>query len=535
MRLLNFYTPLYRNLHNFAVVFTLHPDKKPDEGCSVRFLVGPNGSGKSNLLRFLASIFAALNEGYRSYRADNPAYTTPFHLIYELGGRTITIASKGQGHHGLIFIIDVGGKQDRYEMGDVPGPDFILPESMLIYTSGTIEPWQKLLQLAVIQPTLSDETESIHLFITELLPNEEEPASMEPTESQFELDNQDELNDEDRAERIILVEPSHLPLALLAAFFRHDLQLSEENENERDEQQQETTNKAKFVNVLEQVKVLGLLSFSLRLAFDLAELSQQQQELLAQLQRQATLALDKWGEQGNEQLWLFDLDEKRNGKRLPSRLLSELAGDAKELDQQITPFAFFRQLVELQENSILRQLYMIVNQETADRTRRTLLVDNLSDGEGAFLQRMALIHLLNENERLFLFDEPEVHFNDNWKRNLVDHIERTLRNTNSEVILTTHSSITLTDAYPEEVIRLGFHGQQNVPLTLGTDPGEILRSVYGADESVGERATRKINQAIKKAEETNDDSQLRELLRQVGPGYQRFRIVEVINNRAASY
>ena len=42
-----------------------------------------------------------------------------------------------------------------------------------------------------------------------------------------------------------------------------------------------------------------------------------------------------------------------------------------------------------------------------EQTNRILLVDSLSDGEQAFLERMALIYLLSDNECLFLLDEPE--------------------------------------------------------------------------------------------------------------------------------
>ena len=47
------------------------------------------------------------------------------------------------------------------------------------------------------------------------------------------------------------------------------------------------------------------------------------------------------------------------------------------------------------------------------------LLDWLSDGERAFLGRMALLAMLDMQDSLIILDEPEVHFNDYWKREVV--------------------------------------------------------------------------------------------------------------------
>jgi ABC-type nitrate/sulfonate/bicarbonate transport system ATPase subunit len=143
---------------------------------------------------------------------------------------------------------------------------------------------------------------------------------------------------------------------------------------------------------------------------------------------------------------------------------------------------------------------------------------------------MALIHLLKDRECLFLLDEPETHFNDMWKRDLVNQIELTLADTNSAVILTTHESVTLTDAYPEEVVILTTNGQRNVPLTLGAEPGELLRSLFGAEQSAGLRAKRQIDQTIAEAVRNNDSQSLLKLLDQVGTGYYRFKVIEALRD-----
>jgi hypothetical protein len=299
-----------------------------------------------------------------------------------------------------------------------------------------------------------------------------------------------------------------LPLALLTALVRHRAG-------------SDRGNGADFGAVLKQVGVGGLLAFSLRLAIDPDKSTRPQRELLSVLYQHATLPLV----QGNTQLWVFDLDEVKENQPLHERLAGSLVRE---------PFQFFRDLVDLQEGGILHQVSLIITKQDPSediQQDRTLLAENLSDGELAFLERMALIHMLKESECLFLLDEPEVHFNDTWRRDLVSHIESALAGTNSEVILTSHASITLTDAYPDEVILITHRGQEQVPLTFGAEPGELLRAIFDADRSVGKRAVDTITDTIERG--TAED--LEALLNQVGPGYFRFKIVEELQRRVSSH
>ena len=81
-----------------------------------------------------------------------------------------------------------------------------------------------------------------------------------------------------------------------------------------------------------------------------------------------------------------------------------------------------------------------------------LLYDWLSDGERMFLGRIALFYLLKgQDNALLILDEPETHFNDIWKRRLVDILDGALGDLASDVIISTHSSIALTDVFAEEI------------------------------------------------------------------------------------
>jgi hypothetical protein len=511
MRLIEFH-PLgpYRNLPASPVRFTLQPEQSPDNGCSIRFLVGPNGVGKTNLLRFLADIFLALEENYRGNRGDSPAYNTPFRLTYELRGEIITIHSQGRGRSGVQFSF----KDEKREAGDIPARDRILPQVIMVYTSGAISPWSSLFSPSFVTGSVS--TTEGDDFDADSLRREEEQVprwtDMDEllTHSQEIIPDNLTIEDEQNrrsSRRIYFTRQEQLPFALLAALLHHQA-----NPGDPD---------SPLTDVLKDVNVT-LLSFSLRYMPKVWALYPSQRRLLRRLFDLATVKL----QEGDEQVWILDLNaiEPESGQTVLACLLE---------DPLHEPFQFFQALVEMERKGVSGPNLVVNYRPPGDDEQvwRTLLTHHLSDGELAFLSRMALVYLLREDECLFLLDEPETHFNDDWKRNLVDSIERALAETNSEVILTSHASIVLTDAFSDEIILLTNEGQEPiVPLTFAAEQGEPLRAVFGSERSVGRRAMRRVEAAMESA----DTAALEELLQQVGPGYYRFQIVKELQRRVPS-
>jgi predicted ATPase len=104
MRLLEFRPRGYRALRDLPIFFAFEDEPLENE-CSIRFLVGRNGTGKTTLLRFLAAVFAALDEGYQRERPDSPAYSADFRLSYQLRGNTVEIRKTGRGRSSIEFRI----------------------------------------------------------------------------------------------------------------------------------------------------------------------------------------------------------------------------------------------------------------------------------------------------------------------------------------------------------------------------------------------------------------------------------------------
>lgn len=185
--------------------------------------------------------------------------------------------------------------------------------------------------------------------------------------------------------------------------------------------------------------------------------------------------------------------------RSPSRDSNGLTIEA--LIQALTPpgndsasaFDLFQQLLSLQQQGILEDVTIALRKHAV---KDLILYEELSDGEQVFLGRMAFFHLLHGTEdALILLDEPETHFNDYWKREMVDIIDSSLRDNPSEVVLSTHSSIALTDAFDTEIVLLykvpneGAIFVERTPInSFGASPIDIMRKMFEAPESAGQRA-----------------------------------------------
>jgi hypothetical protein len=101
--------------------------------------------------------------------------------------------------------------------------------------------------------------------------------------------------------------------------------------------------------------------------------------------------------------------------------------------------------------------------------------------------------LQEQDDTLLILDEPDTHFNDVWKRRLVDILDTALGHRASDVIISTHSSIALTDVFDTEITLLrqveGTIAVVETPIpTFGTLPSEIMQSVFQTPSSIGQRA-----------------------------------------------
>lgn len=160
----------------------------------------------------------------------------------------------------------------------------------------------------------------------------------------------------------------------------------------------------------------------------------------------------------------------------------------------------------------------------------------LSDGEHGFFTRFALLMLLKEENLnydkhyLILLDEPETHFNENWKTSFLNLLCKVFENANHDIFIATHSAMLVTDAKEDEIHRL-----ENLPSgiihypvpikTYGANIIDIGRALFKMESDIGERVKNDIQQAM----ENNDKEKLEALIEDVGPGEWRWKIRAKLN------
>lgn len=212
---------------------------------------------------------------------------------------------------------------------------------------------------------------------------------------------------------------------------------------------------------------------------------------------------------GQGQSFLSAARNELENCRSQGEALWVLLGGAKDASS----FDLFTRLLELSQKGLFDDVLLRLRRHAIptaalDATKRDIGVmryEELSDGEQMFMGRMALLHLLSgRQDSLLLLDEPETHFNDLWKRDLVSVVDDALAHTSVDVLIATHAALMLTDALKDELIVLerttaeGDSGPSESGVrtldaqiyTFGATGDHPLRDIFGASDTVGRRASR---------------------------------------------
>ena len=170
--------------------------------------------------------------------------------------------------------------------------------------------------------------------------------------------------------------------------------------------------------------------------------------------------------------------------------------------------------------------------------KETILNKSLSDGEHQFLHTMGICLLLRKSSVLFLFDEPETHFNPSWRAKFISTLQSCLkqeevnisRRISHELLITTHSPFIISDCKPDKVIIFSKNGN-NVSVstaakkrfnTFGTSVNIITEEIFDKDESIGDLSLELINEIKNRVYNTTEDvQQAKEDSRFVGESSQK--------------
>ncbi len=532
--------------------------------CAIRFVVGVNGSGKSNLLRAVAEVFLALADlrvpafpvslVYELGVRGSPNHRTL--LLHCPGGRQQASLwlherfafddQNGQEvfdtcieHLNLKGIPAVPGftaliAPGSWPLRDSTPPQIALPSAVLAYTTGDLRPWRSVWSrnqradglLESGDDTQSDERPAGWTAVQENALQAARQAASDTPRLAMDAGS----TDADSFRRPVLLDATLLKCALLAvalpqAFVETtDYPQRAEADAAMASFRRRDNNKNPLQELLERGGWHHLVSVAFRSRLQPTQWDQKlcetahdwwlcASEVIAEphpVEPRRTVCFDLKGPfDGQGQSFLSAARDELQTCTSQGDALWALLGGARDASS----FELFTRLLELNKAGLFddvllrlrRHAIPVAATDAAKRDIGVMRYEELSDGEQMFMGRMALFHLLSgRQDSLLLLDEPETHFNDLWKRDVVSVVDDALARTSADVLIATHAALMLTDALKEELVVLerispegdagpGVSGVRSLDAqthTFGATGDHPLRDIFGAPDTVGRRASR---------------------------------------------
>ncbi|MGB1017779.1 MAG: restriction system-associated AAA family ATPase [Chitinophagales bacterium] len=160
----------------------------------------------------------------------------------------------------------------------------------------------------------------------------------------------------------------------------------------------------------------------------------------------------------------------------------------------------------------------------------TIYTREFSDGEHQFLHSIGLCLLFKDTRSLFLLDEPETHFNPDWKakfisslRNSFNKEKKDTEETMREMIITTHSPYLISDSdskyvfeikKDEETKKIDNPQHPNFQ-TFGTSVNKIGIRIFDMPNTIGEYAQKRLQEFYAELELLKTKADMEKLISKV--------------------
>lgn len=147
---------------------------------------------------------------------------------------------------------------------------------------------------------------------------------------------------------------------------------------------------------------------------------------------------------------------------------------------------------------------------------------SLSDGEHQFMNVFGTLKMVNQENSLFLLDEPETHFNPHWRRTFIYFLKRIGSGRNQDVFITSHSPFIVSDSKREDVYIFKRESKDTISVdpprheTFGSSMEFILKMAFNIDDTLSKEASDFINNLLKE----RDPSVIEESLKELGDSSQ---------------
>ncbi|UBF30781.1 restriction system-associated AAA family ATPase (plasmid) [Kovacikia minuta CCNUW1] len=173
-----------------------------------------------------------------------------------------------------------------------------------------------------------------------------------------------------------------------------------------------------------------------------------------------------------------------------------------------------------------------------------VLLKSFSDGEHQLLHTLGLCLLFKNTNSLFLLDEPETHFNPDWRANFITRLYQSFegvdsqednQKNNQEMLITTHTPFLISDSKPEKVLVFQkddgvvsvSHPEYN---TFGASINKITMNTFDKRETIGGHAQDILERFRERANNANGNKEqlIAEINQQLGDSVEKMLLIKTI-------
>jgi len=476
----------YRSLANPRCKF--HNGSEDLKEAAPVCLVGLNGSGKSNLIEAIADVFCFLElinlpwENTKSktskYKKNDHKFDLSYTITDSSGTRLISIR-KTKKSNADFFEVSKSG--DETPITSTSERLAVLPRRIIGYSSGLNE-------------TVSHTFLRTRTLYSQEVRDAAPPAGHSLSESKEAFDTR----------TIYMDYESNAQILLCNYIFRDAIDLD-------------------FIK--RHTRITGVSSFELRFSRKIAGKSGQSgiarltNELVTFSKKFARCAGEEYDDKKLEQSFAYKLDEKtkklfvkefKTAENLFlamykwSLLNALVLSDSQRtvyLKEDVTKGTLERPPVVPPKSRLFDVIDMKVN---LSEPKITIDYSGLSDGEHQFVQVFGTILLFNEPGSLFLFDEPESHFNPEWRTKFNNILNSTPNATTHEYIISTHSPYIISGSRGTNVFKFTRNGStvQCKPIdfeTYGASFDYLLKKLFSIQSFIDEGAKEALSKILKRA------------------------------------
>lgn len=175
---------------------------------------------------------------------------------------------------------------------------------------------------------------------------------------------------------------------------------------------------------------------------------------------------------------------------------------------------------------------------------QTAMLKDLSDGEHQLLHSLGLCLLFKNTNSLFLLDEPETHFNPDWRAKFITRLRQCFCGSEDthEMLITTHAPFLISDSKPEKVLVFNKDNDSGAVSiinpdynTLGASINKITMTTFDKRETIGGHAQSILEDLRQRFTDGEDKEQLiAEINQQLGDSVERVLLIKsILDDRKA--